>query len=101
MIKSGLLFIMNKSELIEQLNTKQTSLSTHDVKLAIDSILDIMAKTLAENDRIEVRGFGTFSVRHREARIARNPKTNEIVSVSERNAVHFKPGKVLKCLVNK
>lgn len=91
---------MIKSDLINVLSNKHTQLNQNDVKLAIECILDTMTKTLADNGRIEVRGFGSFSVRQRSARMARNPRTGEMVSLSERNAIHFKVGKGLKLIVN-
>ncbi len=87
---------MTKSELIEQLSKKQPHLALQDVELAIKCILEQMAQSLATNERIEVRGFGSFSLHHRKPRIGRNPKTGEAVSLTEKYVPHFKPGKELR-----
>jgi integration host factor subunit beta len=87
---------VTKSELIEQLSKKQPHLALQDVELAIKCILEQMAQSLATNERIEVRGFGSFSLHHRKPRIGRNPKTGEAVSLTEKYVPHFKPGKELR-----
>lgn len=87
---------MTKSELIEQLSKKQPHLALQDVELAVKCILEQMAQSLATNERIEVRGFGSFSLHHRKPRIGRNPKTGEAVSLTEKYVPHFKPGKELR-----
>lgn len=87
---------MTKSELIELIARKQTQFSQKEVELAINQILDSMIDTLSEGDRIEIRGFGSFSLHHRKARLGRNPKTGEKVELSEKRVPHFKPGKSLR-----
>ncbi|HBQ45413.1 MAG TPA: integration host factor subunit beta [Thiomicrospira sp.] len=87
---------MTKSELIELISRKQTQFSQKDIELAVNEILDIMIASLAKGERIEIRGFGSFSLHHRKARIGRNPKTGEQVELSEKRVPHFKPGKYLK-----
>ena len=87
---------MTKSELIEQLSKKQPHLALQDVELAVKCVLEQMAQSLATNERIEVRGFGSFSLHHRKPRIGRNPKTGEAVSLTEKYVPHFKPGKELR-----
>lgn len=87
---------MTKSELIELISRKQTQFSQKDVELAVNEILDTMIASLAKGERIEIRGFGSFSLHHRKARIGRNPKTGEQVELSEKRVPHFKPGKSLK-----
>lgn len=87
---------VTKSELIEMIAEKQTQLAYKDVELAVKSILEYMAQTLATGDRIEIRGFGSFSLHHRPARVGRNPKTGEPVSLPGKYVPHFKPGKVLR-----
>ena len=87
---------MTKSELIERIAAEQTQLSTKDVELAVKMILDHMAETLAEGERIEIRGFGSFSLHYREARLGRNPKTGEKVELEGKYVPHFKPGKELR-----
>ena len=84
---------MLKSELVKALNEKLPELQKKAVELALDCILGQMADTLARGGRIEIRGFASFSCRHRPARIARNPKTGEAVSLPAKVTVHFKPGK--------
>lgn len=87
---------MTKSELIELIARQQTQLSQKDVELAVNQIIESMIDTLAEGGRIEVRGFGSFSLHHRQARMGRNPKTGESVKLAEKRVPHFKPGKVLR-----
>ncbi len=91
---------MTKSELIERIAAEQTQLSAKDVDLAVKMILDHMAETLAEGERIEIRGFGSFSLHYREARLGRNPKTGEKVELEGKYVPHFKPGKELRERVN-
>jgi len=73
---------MTKSELIERIASVQTQLSAKDVELAVKLILDQMAEVLAAGDRIEIRGFGSFSLHYRPSRLGRNPKTGESVELS-------------------
>lgn len=91
---------MTKSELIERIAAVQTQLSVKDVELAVKMVLDHMTDALAEGDRIEIRGFGSFSLHYREARFGRNPKTGERVELASKFVPHFKPGKELKDRVN-
>ena len=91
---------MTKSELIERIAAEQTQLSAKDVELAVKMILDHMAETLAEGERIEIRGFGSFSLHYREARLGRNPKTGEKVELEGKYVPHFIPGKELRERVN-
>ena len=91
---------MTKSELIERIASVQTQLSAKDVELAVKMILDHMAAALAGGERIEIRGFGSFSLHYREARLGRNPKTGETVELSGKFVPHFKPGKELRDRVN-
>ena len=91
---------MTKSELIERIAAVQTQLSVKDVELAVKMVLDHMTDTLAEGDRIEIRGFGSFTLHYREARFGRNPKTGEKVELAGKFVPHFKPGKELKDRVN-
>jgi integration host factor subunit beta len=92
---------MTKSELINILAAKFRELPHKDTKMAIHVILEAMAKTLGNLDRIEIRGFGSFTVNYRSARNARNPKTEESVFVEEKAAPHFRVGVELKQRVNK
>ena len=91
---------MTKSELIEQISRKQTQFSQKDVELAVNEILDSMIEVLSNGERIEIRGFGNFSLHQRKARVGRNPKTGEQVQLEEKKVPHFKPGKSLKTLVD-
>src|SRR5678809_12384 len=84
---------MTKSELIETITAKQKHLPAKDVELALKQILEIMSDTLAEGERIEIRGFGSFSLHFRPPRQGRNPKTGEAVALSGKYVPHFKPGK--------
>jgi len=87
---------VTKSELIEQLAKKQPHLALQDVELAVKCMLEQMSQSLSSNERIEVRGFGSFSLHHRKPRMGRNPKTGDAVSLTEKYVPHFKPGKELR-----
>ncbi len=87
---------MTKSELIETLAKQQPHLALKDVELAVKCIIEQMSETLANGERIEIRGFGSFSLHHRPPRMGRNPKTGESVSLTEKFVPHFKPGKELR-----
>lgn len=96
---------MTKSELIERIVAVQaqgsgSALSSKDVELAIKTMLEQMSNTLAGGERIEIRGFGSFSLHYRAPRIGRNPKTGESVGLSGKYVPHFKPGKELRDRVN-
>ncbi|MCU7837127.1 MAG: integration host factor subunit beta [gamma proteobacterium symbiont of Taylorina sp.] len=92
---------MTKSELIEALAQKQSQLAYKDVELAVKAMLDHMAQTLASGERIEIRGFGSFSLHYRPPRTGRNPKTGDAVTLAPKYVPHFKPGKELRERVNK
>ncbi len=83
---------MVKSELIEVLQKRMPDMMLRDVELALNVILQQMSEALESGERIEVRGFGAFSLRQHPARIGRNPKTGETVHLPSRSVVHFKPG---------
>jgi integration host factor subunit beta len=91
---------MTKSDLIERLSAKYLHLSSKDVEVAIREILEQMANTLQTGDRIEIRGFGSFSLHYRAPRVGRNPKTGEKVELLGKSVPHFKPGKELRERVN-
>ena len=91
---------MTKSELIEILAERQKHLTYKDVEFAVKTMIEQMAQTLASGERIEIRGFGSFSLHYRRERIGRNPKTGESVSLSGKYVPHFKPGKELRERVN-
>lgn len=91
---------MTKSELIEQIAAQQSELSVKEVESAVRLILDDITDTLANGGRVEIRGFGSFSLHYREPRTGRNPKTGDSVSLSGKHVPHFKPGKELREQVN-
>jgi len=91
---------MTKSELIEALTLRQAHLKADDVDLAVKTMLDQMGDALANGDRIEIRGFGSFSLHFRPPRIGRNPKTGDSVALPGKHVPHFKPGKELRERVN-
>ncbi|MFT4824250.1 MAG: integration host factor subunit beta [Halioglobus sp.] len=91
---------MTKSELIELIAASQTQLSSKDVELAIKTILEQMSQALSTGERIEIRGFGSFSLHYREPRRGRNPKTGDAVELTGKFVPHFKPGKELRERVN-
>ena len=92
---------MTKSELITQLSDKFSQLVHKDAELAVKTIIDSLGSTLSKGGRVEIRGFGSFSLNHRTTRLGRNPKTGEKVSVPEKFVPHFKPGKELKIKIDK
>ncbi|MBA4502495.1 integration host factor subunit beta [Marinobacterium marinum] len=91
---------MTKSELIERLIDAHPELSVKDVELAVKTMLDHMTDALSTGDRIEIRGFGSFSLHYRAPRMGRNPKTGEAVPLAAKHVPHFKPGKELRDQVN-
>ena len=92
---------MTKSELIERIVTHQGLLSSKDVELAIKTMLEQMSQCLATGDRIEIRGFGSFSLHYRAPRVGRNPKTGEEVPITPRRVVTFRPSQMLREFVEK
>lgn len=91
---------MVKSELVRVLSEKLADFETKNVELAVNCLLDQIVEALARNDRIEIRGFGSFSLHHQAPRDGRNPKTGEPISIPKKARVHFKVGKGLKDRVN-
>jgi integration host factor subunit beta len=91
---------MTKSELIETILSRQSQLSSKDVELAVKTILEHMSQALSNGERIEIRGFGSFSLHFREPRRGRNPKTGDSVELTGKFVPHFKPGKELRERVN-
>ncbi|WKJ90197.1 integration host factor subunit beta [Methylomonas montana] len=83
---------MTKSQLIEHISLKLPHLQQRDVEMAINITIEVMTQHLAQGQRIEIRGFGGFSGIQRAARMGRNPKTGEQVSLPIRHSTHFKPG---------
>lgn len=91
---------MTRAELIDALAMKQPHLSIHLIEKGVKEIFEQMSIALENGIRIEIRGFGSFALRHRPPRTARNPKTGEYVMTEEKYTPHFKPGKELKERVN-
>ena len=87
---------MTKSELIELLARRQPHLKLDDVDLSVRTLLQMMGGALATGQRIEIRGFGSFSLNYRPPRVGRNPKSGDKVSVPEKWVPHFKAGKELR-----
>lgn len=87
---------MTKSELIEILVGKQPDLAPKEVEAGVRSILESMIHSLESGERIEIRGFGSFSLHYRRPRVGRNPKTGEKVDLKGKYVPHFKPGKLLR-----
>ena len=87
---------MTRSELVSALAVRQGHLPMTDVDLSVRALLETMAEALASGRRIEIRGFGSFALRYRPPRLARNPKSGAVVPVAEKYVPHFKPGKVLR-----
>ena len=91
---------MTKSELIERISAQQPQLSAKDVELAVKTIIEQMSNALASGERIEIRGFGSFSLHYRSPRKGRNPKTGDTVELEGKYVPHFKPGKEMRERVN-
>ena len=91
---------MTRSELIETLARRQMHLAFADVEMAVKSVIEQMSSALAHGERIEVRGFGSFSLHYRASRIGRNPKTGATVALPGKHVPHFKPGKELRERIN-
>jgi integration host factor subunit beta len=92
---------MTKSQLINEIHKKQISdFTKQQITIVIDDVIDLMKDSLARGERVEIRNFGNFSLRKREARRARNPKTGEIADVPAKRVPFFKAGKELKEMVD-
>lgn len=91
---------MKKSELVQKLAKRFPHLYQRDVELLVNTVLGEIASALVTGRRVELRGFGAFSIRKREARKARNPKTGNEVLIGERNAIYFRTGKELRERIN-
>ena len=92
---------MTKSDLIEKIALSQGQLAFKDIELSVKLIIDHMAQALSAGERIEIRGFGSFSLHYRAPRKGRNPKTGQTVELMGKYVPHFKPGKALRERVNK
>jgi integration host factor subunit beta len=91
---------VTKSELINLLAEKYSHLELKDVESSVKGMIDHMTQALCAGERIEIRGFGSFSLHYRPPRIGRNPKTGDTVELSSKYVPHFKPGKELRDMVN-
>lgn len=91
---------MTKSELIAKIADQNPHLYMRDVEKIVDTIFEEITEALAEDDRVELRGFGAFSVKHRDARTGRNPRTGESVHVEAKRLPFFKTGKLLRDRLN-
>ena len=91
---------MTKSELVQRLAESNPHLYQRDVEIIVTAIFDEIAEALSRGDRVELRGFGAFSVKKRDARVGRNPRTGDSVSVEEKFIPFFKTGKQLRDRLN-
>ncbi len=92
---------MNKSDLVNNILNKSDFFSEEDIEKSVNSIITLISESLSKNERVEVRNFGTFSIRFREERISRNPKTGTSVLVEAKNHPYFRASKNLKQSLNK
>ncbi len=91
---------LTKSDLIDNLARSQSHLAYKDVELAVKSLIEMMSNALSMGERIEIRGFGSFSLHYRPPRVGRNPKSGEKVDLPGKYVPHFKPGKELRDRAN-
>lgn len=91
---------MIRSELIQKLADENPHLYQRDVERIVNTIFDEITDAMARGDRVELRGFGAFSVKKRDARVGRNPRTGETVQVEEKHVPFFKTGKLLRDRLN-
>ena len=91
---------MTKSELIERIAATQRTCTAKDAEAAVNALLEHMAESLMDGERVEVRGFGSFSLHYRRPRTGRNPKTGESIELAAKQVPHFRPGKELRERVN-
>ena len=91
---------MTKSELILKITNRNSFLYQKDIYNIVDTLFDTVTKALKDGDRVELRGFGTFSTKLRNARIGRNPKTGDPVAIPQKNMPFFKMGKSMKERIN-
>ncbi len=91
---------MTRSELVERISAKFPGFTTSDISAAVGTILDSISTTLIANDRVEIRGFGSFELNYKPPRVGRNPRTGQKVPVPAKYVPHFKAGKELRERVN-
>ena len=87
---------MTRSDLVEALAERFGQLTHRDAEFAVKALLEAMSEALARGHRIELRGFGSFTISHRPPRMGRNPRSGEQVAIPEKRVPHFKPGKALR-----
>ena len=87
---------MNKSDIIESISTQTDKVKKSDVEEAVNLLVSVISDSLLEKNRVEIRGFGSFSSRHRSARLVRNPKTGTTITVGSKFYTYFRPSKLLK-----
>ena len=87
---------MNKSDLIKNISSQIIGLKKSDTEEAVNQLINVISNSLLEKNRVEIRGFGTFSSRHRPVRLARNPKTGTSITVGSKFYTYFRPSKLLK-----
>ena len=87
---------MTRSDLVEELAVRFSQLTHRDAEYAVKTILDALSDTLVRSNRVEIRGFGSFSINRRPPRMGRNPRSGESVAIPEKRVPHFKPGKALR-----
>ena len=92
---------MNKSDLLKKISEKTDSLNEEDIEQTVNIILNLISNTLNNGDRVEIRNFGTFSIRSRDQRISRNPKTGTAVLVEAKRHPYFRASKYLRESLNK
>jgi len=92
---------MTKSELLEKIIKKKTNVSEIEIKVSIKKILNYIESSLIKGERIEIRGFGSFSVHYRKPRVGCNPKTGDKIKLKGKFIPYFKPGKSLRIFLNK
>jgi len=87
---------MTRSDLVDELAARFAQLTRRDAEFAVKTILDAMSHALVKGHRIEIRGFGSFTINRRPPRVGRNPRSGESVQIPEKRVPHFKPGKALR-----
>jgi integration host factor subunit beta len=91
---------MTKSELVALMSEKNPHLMQKDIEKIVSTVFEEISAALSEGNRVELRGFGAFSVKHREPRVGRNPRTGEAVNVEAKSVPYFKTGKKLHDMLN-
>ena len=92
---------MNRSDLLDNISKRIVNVKRSDVEESVNHLISIISNTLYEKNRVEIRGFGTFSSRFRSIRLARNPKTGTSITVDSKFHIYFRPSKLLKQEVKK